>query len=143
MRHQILANGNLEIRIDEREQARLKMCREENPDGWDSNRAMYDELEPLTANSDLDWVRPEWIGALTDAPILGTFGETREVTEADGDYYRLAGQWENAAGELVRWLDPIEAVWWFEPYAVRSPQDDLADTGRCVFKKAQQESEDA
>ena len=62
-------------------------------------------LEPLICNSELDWVAPEDIGALTSAPILGI---------------------RNPAGE-------VDAAWGFMDYAVRSFVDDLINTGKAIF----------
>ncbi len=40
-----------------------------------------DALGHLIANSELDWIRPEECGDLTDAPILGYRNENGEPTE--------------------------------------------------------------
>lgn len=62
-------------------------------------------LESLLANSELEWVRPEEIGALTDAPILGIRTQRGKV----------------------------KAAWGYMSYAVRSFVDDLIDEGKAVF----------
>lgn len=70
-----------------------------------SDNAMHEFLEPLTCNSELDWVRPEETGDLTDAPLLGIRSENMMIAER----------------------------WGYEPYQLRSPLVDLRDNGRVVF----------
>lgn len=65
----------------------------------------YDALEHLLANSDLSWIRPEEIGALTSAPIIGFRDGNSKPT----------------------------AAWGFMDYALRSFVDDLIETGKAVF----------
>lgn len=67
--------------------------------------AEYDALDGLLANSELEWIQPEEVGALTSAPILGLRKDNGEV----------------------------EAAWGFMDYQVRSFLEDLANTGRAVF----------
>lgn len=124
--------GDLQIDVTPEEQAILRTNREENPDEWSSDRVMYEELEGLVTNDEYDWVQPEWIDGLTDAPLLGTFGETRPVTDEDG-CYQCAGRWDDADGVLTTYMNPVLRAWKYEPYALRSPLDDLADEGRCIF----------
>jgi len=69
------------------------------------SRAEYEALEHLTCNSELGWINPEEIGALTSAPILGLRDELGE---------------------------PI-AAWGFMDYQVRSFLTDLIENGRAVF----------
>lgn len=66
------------------------------------------------------FVRPEWIGALTAAPIL-----TRE-----GDY-----TFEDN-GDFV--LDGDARVWWFPNYMITDPWERLKDTGRVEFAEAEE-----
>lgn len=61
------------------------------------------------------WVRPELIGALTDAPILTEY------------------QSVNYADDGVMSVDPDAKVWWFPGYEMRDPWRELADKGRVVF----------
>ena len=62
-------------------------------------------LERLIANSELDWIGPEEIGALTDAPILGLRDKDGEPTNA----------------------------WAYMDYQVRSFLEDLVEHGKAVF----------
>lgn len=62
-------------------------------------------LESLLANSELDWIEPEEIGALTSAPILGLRDENGKPT----------------------------AAWGFMDYQLRGFLDDLVNEGKAVF----------
>ena len=86
--------GALRIKADLAERQHLK---EDKPTEGEA-------LESLLANSDLDWIQPDEIGALTDAPILG-FRE-------DGN---------------------VIAAWGFMDYQVQSFVDDLIEKGEAVF----------
>ena len=110
MTHKILANGNLEISVDIPEQQSLKFEQENNP-SFPSDDFMYDLLEPLTCNSELEWIQPEEISALTSAPILGT------------------------RNDIGTSQDNVDKVWWFPNYAVRNVQQDLADYGVAIFQR--------
>ena len=79
-----------------------------------SDKAMYEAFEGLIANSELEWICPEWHGDLTDAPILGILNPNwSEDTDA----------FEKRALER----------WGFMDYALRSPLEDLRDKGEAVF----------
>lgn len=97
-------NGCLILTADIQDREMIKHLREDFPkhgNTWLECEA----LDRLIANSELDWIQPEEIAALTSAPILGIRGE-------DGE--------------------PI-AAWAFMDYAVRSFLDDLIDEGKAVF----------
>ena len=66
---------------------------------------MHDQLEHITANSNLEWIDPSATGDLTSAPMLGILGKNDEVTER----------------------------WAFMDYQVRSVLVDLRDKGEAVF----------
>ena len=77
-----------------------------------SDKAMFEFFEPLACNSELDWIGPEETGDLTSAPMLG----------------------------IKSWLDDycdglpkVVSRWAFMDYALRSPLEDLRDTGKAVF----------
>ncbi len=72
----------------------------------DGQNPETDVLQELVANSDLDWIRPEECGDLTDAPILG-------YRDQDG----------RATGER----------WAFMDYQVRLFTDDLLEKGVALF----------
>ena len=105
MRYEIVPNGDLIVSISHDEQEQLQALRDELGDEFGTDQNLF---ESLIANSELSWISPEHIGALTDAPILGIQG---------------------ASGEL----GDVDQAWAFMDYALRSPQDDLADKGRVRF----------
>jgi len=75
-----------------------------------SQSALYDLLEGIIANSDIDWIQPEEIGALTDAPIFG------HVDRDD-------------QGKVVN----VGHVWWYPDYMVSDPIEELATKGTVTF----------
>lgn len=103
-------SGNLVVVADDEVRATLRE-RNDNPDYNDlhSDEVLFDTFEPLICNSELQWVSPEEFSALTSAPIIGIYDETGTN---------------------------VEKAWWYPGYELRSPQQDLLETGKCVFKKA-------
>jgi hypothetical protein len=97
--------SNLVITVDADEQTELKELREDEESFFHSDQTMHDQLEPLTCNSELNFVDPADTGDLTDAPMLGILDED----------------------------DKIVNRWAFMDYQVRSLLDDLADKGRAVL----------
>lgn len=95
-------NGCLILTADETDRA---MIREIIVDKGETIYAESEALEHLLANSELDWIQPEEIAALTSAPILGLRDEHGA---------------------------PI-AAWAFMDYAARSFLTDLTENGRAVF----------
>jgi hypothetical protein len=94
-----------------------------------------DALEPLIANSELEWVRPEEIAALTDAPILGIRGDETPVPDnCDTRDLHIVGRWENRkTGKLTTFYEPVENAWGYMDYQVRSFLQDLIETGTATF----------
>jgi len=77
------------------------------PDDFGSDNVLYEFFEGFIANTEFEWIAPEEIGALTDAPILGVRDESETVIEAYG----------------------------YMDYAVRSLLEDLRDYGEAVLQK--------
>lgn len=95
-------NGCLILTADSLERETLaELIKDDNA----NRHAEYEALEHLLANSELDWIAPEEIGALTDAPILGLRDEQGKPTNA----------------------------WAFMDYQVRSFLTDLVTDGRATF----------
>jgi hypothetical protein len=88
---------------------------------------LHDVLEPLTCNSELQWVRPEDTGDLTDAPMLGIFGPVSDAAHVPFPSVNV-GHWDGRD-----WAQKIESRWAFMDYQVRSPLEDLRDKGQAVF----------
>ncbi len=130
MKATILDNGNLEISVDTDEQAELRLAKEENED-FDSDAFMYDFLEPLICNSEYMWMLPEHCGALTDAPMLGVYGEDTPLTDdVSTDYVRVTG----SDGKNT-FYSPVEQAWAFMDYQIISVQQRLLDEGKAIFIK--------
>jgi hypothetical protein len=129
------AEGHLRIAADQEMQAELIQMRSENPDEFGTDRNLHEVFEGLIGNSDLTWIWPEMVGALTDAPMLGILEEfTREVDPSDNTVVH-AGKWEDPNDEykIKSWGYAVEEAWAFMDYALRSPLDDLADKGYVIF----------
>lgn len=86
----------------------LKAAREETPSVYYSDVFLWDVLEPVWTNGLCCSIRPEDVGALTDAPMLC------EGINDDGK--------------------PQGRFWAYMNYQVRSPLDDLADEGVCRWQ---------
>lgn len=93
------------IHADEQDKQDIRGLIEEGGDWWNTH-VENECLNSLIANSDLEWIRPEECGDLTDAPILGYRDEEGRAT-----------------GER----------WGFMDYQVRFFTDDLLEKGVAVF----------
>lgn len=110
----------LTIFIDEDEQKELFELKVELGDDFGSDRQMYDFLEPLVCNSELDWVSPEITGDLTDAPMLAIFGDDEPGNASDGSGYRPTG-----FDGKTNIRQPVLFRWAFMDYQVKSMLDEL------------------
>lgn len=115
MRTQKLPSGNIVIMADNEDRAELADQYRDADKGYPGAEAYV--LECLRDDY-LDEVRPEWIGALTDAPI---FAES--VTIEDDGTPTIGGE-----------------IFWFPDYAVTDPYRQLANCGRVVFQQANLEN---
>lgn len=97
----------------------LVICNPEPGTDWERletlphDEALAELLEDQTANG-YDWIRPEEIAALTDAPIIGW-----DVKRGDH------GEYQDAA-----------AVYWFDGYQVTNAIAELKAGNPVVFKRA-------
>lgn len=105
--------SSLILEVDSRTQTQIQRHRWElNADGSDafsSDDSLFEIFEWLTANSEYEFLQPEETGDLTAAPLLGVRDEQGMIVQR----------------------------WGFMAYEVRSPQDDLANAGRCRFVGAE------
>ncbi len=106
----ILPNGNLLFTASN--QARADYSEELKRKG--SEDVFYEVLGPYRDNGILHPIEPEWIGALTSAPIIAEY----HTTEDDGT--------ETVDG----------AIWWFPDYMIRDPMAELFHKGRVEFTLA-------
>jgi len=114
MNYHIDEYKRLVITVDAEERAELQEMKDENDADkpFISDAAMYDFLEPLTCNSDLDWISPDETGDMTSAPMLGI-----------RDY-----QDENCIEE-----SKIISRWAFMDYQVVSVLEVLLHDGEAIF----------
>jgi hypothetical protein len=131
--HSIEPNGELRLVADSVARQTLKEMKEEQPD-FDSDAVMYDVLEGIVANSELEWIQPEWVGALTSAPMLGITGEPRPMKEGERGgvgmgSVNVVGNWDNQT-----WVSDVLKAWAFMNYQVTSPQQELLEKGEAIFQ---------
>lgn len=106
-------DGNkLIITVDQEERDQLRLEKIENED-FESDDFMFEFLEPLICNSELNWVDPSITGDLTDAPILAIFNPD----DPDDPF----------ADQVI--LDR----WAFMDYMVKSVTQELLDHGQVIF----------
>lgn len=94
--------------------------------------SMHDFLEPLTRNSELEWIPEGSTGDLTSAPMLGILGDDYEHAKLPHSRYGeiLVGSW----GEPVQCMyKPVLERWAFMDYQVRSVLEELRDKGEVTF----------
>lgn len=116
MEFKILPNGNLEITCD--------AGNKEDLQGFLDNAAHKDhgflaEILDYTGwgpNGQLSQVQPEWVGALTDSPIL-----TDDLIFPDDGEPTITAECK---------------VWWFPNYQIESFAETLIKDGRVVFTAA-------
>lgn len=107
MKHTITQDRKtLTITIDEKEREELHRLEEL----IHQDSTMLDFLEPLTTNSELEWINPADTGDLTSAPMLGIRFFNNETRQ-----------------------DTILERWAFMDYQVRSVLEDLRDNGSVTF----------
>jgi hypothetical protein len=101
-------NGNLKITADQ--EARDELSETYQDGGY--TKAMAEVIDAANRIGYSD-VRPEWIGALTDAPIIG------EDVDYETDPPKVEGR-----------------VWWFPDYQIRNEIQELIDDGEVTFTLA-------
>lgn len=114
----------LTISVDETERQELRDIQQCGGD-CQCDVSMYDFLEPIVCNSELEWINPADTGDLTDAPMLGIYGEEKPFEHEDATIpHRISGP---------NLIQPILERWAFMDYQVRSVLEDLRDKGEAVF----------
>jgi hypothetical protein len=121
----------LTIHADAAARAELAEMRDESPEEFGSDAAMCEAFESLIANSELTWVDPETCGDMTEAPILGIWGEERPGKGNDGEAGR--GSVLLSSGPNGFTVADVVERWGYMSYALRSPLADLLDKGEAVF----------
>lgn len=75
----------------------------------EDDRDIYEAMERLISNCELDWISPNETGDLTDAPILG-------IRDRDGN--------------------PTDERWGYMDYAIHDPLERLREKGEIRFQAA-------
>lgn len=117
MKHEILPNGYLRISITQEEADNYLGELE----GEDLSRIdESDFFEPLTCNSELNWLREGITDDLTNAPMLAIRGDTVAHVCEDGDGYEPVGRWDGK--DQAR---PILFRWGFMAYETKNMAEEL------------------
>jgi len=145
MKYETLPSGDLKISLEKGDRKRVfdgRRPTDLKKPNFCSDDFMCEVFEQLIANCELTWSRPEYIGALTSAPILAIYGDERPLKKGeDPAYHYICGRWEDRAGTLRTWTrDPVQA-WGFMNYAIRSPQEDLFNDGFVIFQSGNEPAE--
>jgi len=114
---------------EEREE--LRRLHDESPVAFDSDDFMYDLLEPLVTNDSFQWIHPGVTGDLTEAPMLGLLGDDEPGPAGVewGHGLNQAGYWDGIA-----LYQPVLYRWAFMDYMVTTPQRELMEHGRAVWR---------
>jgi hypothetical protein len=135
MKWQVDAHGRLVIMVTKKERRSLQAARRRDP-SFDSDAFLHDLLEPIVT-SGFAWLPEGCTGDLTGAPMLGVLGDEMpgpdDPAEATGTGLAHVGRWDHE-GRLRQFYQPALRRWAFMPYAVTSPQRELAETGECVWE---------
>ena len=129
MQAEVLENGDLKISVTPEERAILGEMEDRHTDV-----DLHDFFEGLIANSEYEWVLPEYCGALTDAPMLGIYGPERELREGENlDFLCLVGGWEDKT-----WVQDVVKCWAFMNYQIDSVLEVLFQSGSIIFDAGQE-----
>lgn len=130
MKHSISQdNTKLTLTLHPGEAEEWRETREESSDRAGSDMEMINFLEPLTCNSDLDWIPDGTTGDLTSAPMLGITGpeEKGEATPKHG--YIPVGYAEGTS-----WRVPVLSRWIWANYETKSLIDELLEKGEAILQ---------
>lgn len=116
---EVLPNGDLKITLTpegkEELQERVESDTEEELRfSVNSDMLWWDFIESHSTNGSYEMVRPEHIGALTDAPIIGL----GMVQQEEGDPF----------------ADEETKVWWYPNYMISDPLEVLLKHGEVIFQ---------
>lgn len=105
----ILPTGFLKITANNEDREELSYAYRGNPGGYPQAE---DYVKETLSQFGWEFVRPEWVAALTDAPII-----TNDL--------RMDENMEECQG--------IGDVWWFPGYMIDDPWEQLKNKGRVFF----------
>lgn len=118
----------LTITADDETKRIIRENRDDHDDDYaGTDKEMFDLFDDVLPNCSFEWVNPSETGDLTEAPMLGLFGEDEEVEPVDNEVpagFRLSGH----DGKTCR-AQPILWRWAWMSYAVESLIDHLLEHG--------------
>jgi hypothetical protein len=134
----------LVITVTKKEQRRLAAYMHRSDNGgldkfeprFGSDDFLYELLEPMLTDDCFTWLPEGTTGDMTSAPMIGILGDEMSGPspgEAECSGLYPCGRWE-ADGALREMYQPVLRRWAFMNYAVSSPQQDLAETGKCEWQ---------
>lgn len=131
MEYEVLLNGDLKITVQCDFQDVLQTLRHVDPEFFVSDEAMCGAFEHMIADSGLSWTRPEYCGALTDAPILAYYGDDEIIPDGmDMACCDVAGY-----SDSNTWYRPVIKWWAYMQYETKTPLEDLTNQRYCIFKE--------
>jgi len=92
----------LKITIDDTDREFLQEVSKDNHNQLCTEKAEQDFFAPFLENSEYEWIRPEDIGALTSAPILGI---TEENDNGDNVCVEVFGYMDYQVYSMLEELD--------------------------------------
>jgi hypothetical protein len=110
MKHTVLPNGDLHVTLDPADD-REEIAKWRGNEWWE----LFADGGLRLQGEGWSYVAPEWIGALTDAPIL-----TDDCTYHDNGEHEVCGN-----------------IWWFPNYQVEDVIDTLIRDGAVTFTRAE------
>ena len=111
-----------------------KLARYES--AFDSDDFLYELIEGMFLNDCFSWLSEGTTADMTAAPMVGILGDempgpAKDKAQCSGLYH--CGRWE-VDGEFREIYQPTLQRWAFMDYALTSPQQELAENGRCEWQ---------
>ena len=125
----------LEASVDFRN--KLVIQYKEDRQKFASAESAFHIFEPLIANSELQWMEPEWCNKPKNALVLGVFAEARpikpeEQEAVDNGRICVAGKWQAPdMTKVATYVSPVQSHWVFN--GETSPQEELLVNGKVLF----------
>jgi hypothetical protein len=129
-----LEAGTLRMTVTPEEQSALQLRQKHSPAEFGSDDFMRDLLENIIANDCFEWVDPTLAADLTDAPILGIFGDEETGKKMTNEELLGSGLQLCGTGSKFDSYLPLLYRWAFMSYQVTTPQAQLAEQGYAVWE---------
>ena len=126
-------DGDLKIACSEATQRILQEEYEEDADNFNTLDTMYRWLESVVTEYSYEWTEPVYCHALTGAPMLARYADSRRLLPGEDVINLHVVGSDLIDGEVVTFVEDVDACWGYMDYAVRLPQEDLMRQGFCIF----------